>query len=62
MDRQFRLARHWSNEELRKIAKLFEGDVLNASAGTDEDKEGAYYSEYFSRAASYELSNYSPGS
>lgn len=60
-DRQYRLARIWSNEELRRIAPLFQGLVVNVSAGTDEDKEGATYKDYFVRAEAYELTNYSPG-
>jgi len=61
-DRKFRLARCWSNRELRRFAPLFVGAVVNVSAGTDEDKEGAYYADYFSAAASYDLTNYAPGS
>ena len=60
--RKFRLARKWSNEVLRQIAPLAEGDVVNASAGEDIDKEGATYSEYFSGATSYTLTNYKSGS
>jgi hypothetical protein len=61
VERQFRLARIWSNDELRAIAPLFSGAIVNASAGTDEDKEGSRYREYFPGASSYETTNYRPG-
>jgi hypothetical protein len=62
VDRKFRLARHWSNIELRRIAPLFSGSVVNVSAGDDVDKEGGHYENYFSKANTYHLTNYSPGS
>lgn len=62
VDRQFRLARIWSNQELRKIAPLFCGSVINVSAGEDVDKEGGGYAAYFCNAQEYWISNYSPGS
>lgn len=62
VDRQFRLARIWSNSELKKISHLFGGKVINVSAGEDEDKEGNGYAPYFRNAAEYWISNYSPGS
>ncbi len=58
IDRKFRLPRIWSNQELRKFAKLFEGDVANVSGWKDQDKEGSYYREYFSQASSYTITNY----
>ena len=61
VDRKFRLARSWSNRELRRLAPLFSGAVVNVSAGTDEDKQGTFYADYFSAATSYDLTNYSPG-
>ena len=60
--RKYRLARRWSNRELRKIAHLVTGDVVNVSAGEDVDKEGSNYAAYFTEAASYSLTNYKPGS
>ncbi len=51
-------ARLWSNDELRKFAKLFSGDVINVSAGNDKDKENGYYRDYFANAKSYSISNY----
>lgn len=57
-DRQFRRARIWSNEELRKLAPLFDGAVVNASGWKDEDKEGSFYREYFYNASSYSVTNY----
>jgi len=58
LDRKYRLPRVWSNQELRKFAHLFEGDVLNVSAWKDEDKEGGHYRYYFKNARNYFISNY----
>lgn len=55
---QFRSARLWSNEELRRIAHLFPGEVVNVSASDDGDKEGSPYRTYFSSASSYSITNY----
>jgi hypothetical protein len=52
--------RCWSNRELSKYAPLFSGDVVNVSAGMDEDKEGSKYIDYFTRARSYSITNYQP--
>lgn len=56
--REFRLPRIWSNRELRRLAPLFGGEVINVSAWRDSDKEGGYYRDYFSGASRYYLSNY----
>lgn len=56
-ERCSRVPRRWSNAELRKLAGLFDGDVINVSAWRDEDKEGRHYRDYFSNARSYTLSN-----
>ncbi len=61
IDRKFRLARHWSNEELRKIDYLFTGDIVNVSAGENIDKEGSTYDHYFTNKSSFYLTNYAPG-
>lgn len=58
IDRVFRLPRVWSNRELKKIAHLFDGDILNVSGWKDIDKEGDYYKNYFKNASSYSISNY----
>ena len=58
IDPHFRQARLWSNEALRPIAELCEGDVINVSAWKDEDKEGGHYRDYFARASTYVTSNY----
>lgn len=58
MDRQFRIARHWSNIQLKKYAPIFKGDVVNISANKDYDKEGTYYRQYFTNARSYSITNY----
>ncbi len=62
LDRKFRLARLWSNKELRKIAPLLSGEIVNVSAGEDVDKEGNCYESYFINKTNYYLTNYSPGS
>jgi hypothetical protein len=59
MDRKFRIARVWSNRELRKLAPLFKGDIVNVSAWDDRDKEGGYYKDYFTQKNQYYLTNYS---
>lgn len=60
--RKFRLARTWSNVQLRRIAALVSGDIVNVSAGEDVDKQGSHYADYFSGADSYSLTNYKSGS
>ncbi len=62
MYKKFRLARVWSNRELRNIAPVFQGSVINVSAGTNEDKQGSTDDKYFCNASRFWLSNYSPGS
>lgn len=57
-DRKFRRARIWSNLELKKIARLFNGDVINVSGWKDSDKRGGFYKDYFFNAKSYTISNY----
>lgn len=59
VDRQFRLARLWSNRVLRDIAPRLPGDIVNVSGWDDRDKEGGRYRDYFSAATSYSLTNYS---
>jgi len=59
VDRRFRIARLWSNREIRRIAPLFTGEVVNVSAWDDRDKEGGHYENYFSKASSYHYTNYS---
>lgn len=56
-DRAFRAPRLWSNVELRKVAHLVEGDVVNVSAWKDDDKEGKTYRDYFVNASSYSVTN-----
>lgn len=58
VDRVSRKPRIWSNKELRQLAPLFAGDVINVSAWKDEDKEGGYYKDYFTLATSYTVSNW----
>jgi hypothetical protein len=56
--RRFRAARIWSNDMLRVIAPLFQGDVINVSGWNDEDKQGRRYRDYFTNARSYAVTNY----
>lgn len=58
LDRKFRLARAWSNEQLRRVAPLFGGRIVNVSAWKDEDKQGGRYEDYFSSADSYHITNF----
>ena len=58
MDRVFRIPRVWSNRQLKKIAHLFEGDIVNVSGWKDIDKEGNFYKDYFTNADSYSITNY----
>jgi hypothetical protein len=58
VDRIFAVPRRWSNAEIRRVAPLFGGDVVNVSAWRDEDKEGGRYRDYFTGAASYTLTNW----
>jgi hypothetical protein len=67
----FRKPRLWSNQELRKIAPMFSGSVINVSGWRDLDKEvgykqylfgdydgGSTYESYFENADEYFISNY----
>jgi hypothetical protein len=58
IDKKYRLPRIWSNDELKKFANLFDGDIVNVSAWKDEDKEGKKYKDYFINAKSYSITNY----
>jgi len=57
-DRAFRTARLWSNEQLRVIAPVFTGDIVNVSAWDDRDKDGGRYCDYFTGATEYFTTNY----
>lgn len=57
-DRKSRIPRLWSNQELKKFAALFSGDIVNVSGWEDRDKEGQYYSDYFEKKSSYTITNY----
>lgn len=58
IDRKFRLPRVWSNDELKKFAHLFEGDVANVSGWQDKDKQGDEYKNYFTQKNSYTITNF----
>jgi hypothetical protein len=53
--------RVWTNRELKRIAPLFPGTVVNVSGWEDEDKEGGHYRDYFTSCSSYFITNYSIG-
>jgi len=53
--------RDWSNQELKKIAPLVHGDIINVSGWQDSDKRGGKYRDYFPNARSYSISNYHHG-
>jgi hypothetical protein len=55
-----RVARRWSNAELRRFAGWFPGEVANVSGWRDEDKEGGHYADYFSQKTGYTITNYKP--
>lgn len=59
VERRYRLPRIWSNQELRKIAPLCSGRIINVSGWEDRDKEGGFYRDYFVNAQDYTVSNYS---
>ena len=59
LERRFRLPRVWSNSELRKIAPMMNGKIINVSGWKDQDKEGGHYKDYFINADSYFISNHS---
>ena len=61
VDKQFRIAREWSNRELRNIAPLFTGEIANVSAGENIDKQGSTYDEYFTNKQKFFLTNHNPG-
>jgi hypothetical protein len=50
--------RNWSNAELRKFARLYDGPVINVSGWKDEDQAGGHYRDYFSAATAYTVSNF----
>lgn len=52
--------RVWSNRELGKFGHLFAGSVINVSGGTDRDKAGRFYRDYFPNAENYDVSNHKP--
>jgi|SRR5688572_1438784 len=59
INRSAQSARYWSNRELRRFSPFAAGDVVNVSGWKDEDKEGAHYRDYFPRARTYSITNYS---
>lgn len=67
----FRRPRLWSNEELKQVAHLFSGSVVNVSGWRDLDKNVGYrqyilgdydggteYESYFENADEYYITNY----
>jgi hypothetical protein len=58
VDRKSRVARIWSNKELKKFAHLYDGNIVNVSGWKDSDKDGSFYKTYFKKAKSYSITNY----
>lgn len=58
MDKKFRVPRVWSNRELEKFSKLFNGNIVNVSGWKDIDKEGKHYKDYFTNCTEYWITNY----
>lgn len=56
--KKFGRPREFSNLELKKYAELFSGDIVNVSGWNDSDKQGSFYSNYFSNSGNYKISNY----
>jgi hypothetical protein len=50
--------RRWSNAEIRGLAPLCPGEVVNVSGWRDEDKQGGRYRDYFTAASRYAVTNY----
>jgi len=59
VDRRFRIAREWSNDELKKVAHCFSGEIVNVSGWEDRDKQGGRYRDYFTAGTAYSITNYS---
>ena len=53
-------SRKASNALLRQWAAEVTGHVLSIGSGTDEDKQGGHYRDYFSKAESYTTSEPGP--
>lgn len=55
-------SRNWSNSELARLGRLFQGDIVNVSGWLDSDRSGSgkNYIEYFPNHTSYTITNY-PG-
>lgn len=51
-------SRLWSNMELKKFTDKITGSVVNVSAGSDKDKYGLKYQQYFNKAKSYTTTNF----
>lgn len=56
--KELKNARIWSNEELKKIANLFQGRIINVSGERDQDKQGGVYGGYFTNGETYWMSNF----
>lgn len=57
-ERAFTSPRRWSNRELRRVAPLLSGSIINVSAWKDLDKEGNTYESYFTNRTSYHITNF----
>lgn len=56
--RKFGRPREFSNQELKKFAHLFIGDIVNVSGWNDSDKQNSTYRQYFKKANKYMISNF----
>lgn len=58
--KELKNARIWSNKEMKKIAEIFEGDIINISGEFDNDKQGGYIADILSmrRHTGYLIINY----
>jgi len=61
VSRTSRVARIWSNYELKRIANIFNGDIVNVSGWDDRDKQGDYYRNYFQNKDNYYITNLGEG-
>ncbi len=61
VSRTSRVARVWSNYELKKVAHYFKGDIVNVSGWDDRDKQGNYYGNYFLNKDNYFITNLGVG-
>jgi hypothetical protein len=57
-ERHYRLPRLWPNQEIKKLGNFFTGTIVNISGWEDCNKDGNKYKNYFPKASSYSITNY----